>query len=861
MVARLFLRLAALSTFGAMLKVGILLVAAATAWASAEQPGSPAYALVLADAGRASEAAAFTQFLIEVRGFDRENVVDLLEPTRDEIIRLFGDGTGAGGMHQFLSEPQRHASEIVIFYSGHGVWETDGRMYVAIADLSGQEVRDKAIALEHLMAGLDKLPAKSVTVFLNLCTTSSSYSYPSDAPPMSPPDESAGFLNDGTHRINMLVAACGESLIAWRHGDNAPQSAFTYHLLSALYGQADSDGNGSVTGLEVQRYLDIQFSLDTGRASGRPPAAHLYGDSNAILGPKTDAGPPLRAAEDLKPWPKSLPRLQPFTVRTIPANAQVRILGVDSIRPKKETLRSYLVHESGFRIEDGYSDGMLLPSGIYRVEVGRDGFETIQEEVSHGSQDATVRRIKLRQTGRAWTHSNRFTDCEHCPEMTVVPTGACLIGCAPGEDCDDDAKPVHNVRFDRQFAISVNAVTDVDWNLCVAANACEGHRSEPDGDFPVSNVSWHDAQSYVAWLSKESGRSYRLPSEAEWEYAARGACAAGDRNPTRVNNDTQVEEVSETEKEEVTVEEVMVITWPERWTEWLQPKPSPWRGEEEKEEVTVEEIMVITRPEWWTEWLQPKPSPWRGEEEKEEVTVEEIMVITRPEWWTEWLQPKPSPWRGEEEKEEVTVEEIMVITRPEWWTEWLQPKPSPWRGEEEKEEVTVEEIMVITRPEWWTEWLQPKPSTWRGEEEKEEVTVEEIVVTALPRKEMEEDVTVITMPKEMLEWADPQCMPTGCVPEDPFGVPGATCESATAPGPSDMGGMRWEWVQDCCNSNYEGAPSDGSPWLDGDCSCRMLRGGPDLDGRSVFRPTARNKLPADARGRYNTFRVAVPVDS
>ena len=457
----------------------------------------------------------------------------------------------------------------------------------------------------------------------------------------------------------------------------------------------------------------------------RSPAAHLYGDSNAILGPKTDAGPPLRAAEDLKPWPKSLPRLQPFTVRTIPANAQVRILGVDSIRPKKETLRSYLVHESGFRIEDGYSDGMLLPSGIYRVEVGRDGFETIQEEVSHGSQDATVRRIKLRQTGRAWTHSNRFTDCEHCPEMTVVPTGACLIGCAPGEDCDDDAKPVHNVRFDRQFAISVNAVTDVDWNLCVAANACEGHRSEPDGDFPVSNVSWHDAQSYVAWLSKESGRSYRLPSEAEWEYAARGACAAGDRNPTRVNNDTQVEEVSETEKEEVTVEEVMVITWPERWTEWLQPKPSPWRGEEEKEEVTVEEI----------------------------------------------------------------------------------------------------------------------------------------VVTALPRKEMEEDVTVITMPKEMLEWADPQCMPTGCVPEDPFGVPGATCESATAPGPSDMGGMRWEWVQDCCNSNYEGAPSDGSPWLDGDCSCRMLRGGPDLDGRSVFRPTARNKLPADARGRYNTFRVAVPVDS
>ena len=106
-------------------------------------------------------------------------------------------------------------------------------------------------------------------------------------------------------------------------------------------------------------------------------------------------------------------------------------------------------------------------------------------------------------------------------EMVVIPAGSFRMGCVSGISCENDEKPVHEVSI-RSFALSKHEVTFDDWDTCVSDGGCNGYRPEGGrGNKPVINVSWNDAQSFVAWLSEVTGDDYRLPTEAEWEYAAR----------------------------------------------------------------------------------------------------------------------------------------------------------------------------------------------------------------------------------------------------------------------------------------------------------------------------------------------------
>ena len=117
------------------------------------------------------------------------------------------------------------------------------------------------------------------------------------------------------------------------------------------------------------------------------------------------------------------------------------------------------------------------------------------------------------------------------PEMVVIPAGRFRMGCVsgPGPDCSDDEKPVHEVTIPRAFVLSAREVTFAQWDACAAAGGCNGYRPDDEGwgrgNRPVINVTWEDAQSYVSWLSRETGEEFRLPSEAEWEYAARAGTA------------------------------------------------------------------------------------------------------------------------------------------------------------------------------------------------------------------------------------------------------------------------------------------------------------------------------------------------
>jgi formylglycine-generating enzyme required for sulfatase activity len=119
-----------------------------------------------------------------------------------------------------------------------------------------------------------------------------------------------------------------------------------------------------------------------------------------------------------------------------------------------------------------------------------------------------------------------FTECAHCPEMVVIPAGNFLMGSPTGEEGRmTNEGPQSAVKFARPFAAGKYAVSFEEWDACVDAGGCNGYRPSDEGRSrernPVVNVSWEDAQAYVAWLSKATGKSYRLLSEAEREYATR----------------------------------------------------------------------------------------------------------------------------------------------------------------------------------------------------------------------------------------------------------------------------------------------------------------------------------------------------
>lgn len=128
------------------------------------------------------------------------------------------------------------------------------------------------------------------------------------------------------------------------------------------------------------------------------------------------------------------------------------------------------------------------------------------------------------------------------PLLVVIPAGRFQMGSPSNESMrSENEGPQHEVIIAQPLAIGVHAVTFDDYDRYTGSkNARPGSRSLDS--HPVRNVSWDDAQKYCQWLSEQTGHTYRLPSEAEWEYACRAGTLTvfsfGDQiTPEQVNYD------------------------------------------------------------------------------------------------------------------------------------------------------------------------------------------------------------------------------------------------------------------------------------------------------------------------------------
>ena len=592
------------------------------------------------------DAAAFRRYAVEVLGLDPKNVIHVENATRRRLFDLLGTRRDPkGGLWSYL-DPDG-GSNVVVFYSGHGVPGTaDGRGYLLPVDSDPKAAEEDGYPIDLLYENLGKLGAAgemvSARVYLDACFSGGSHGGGLIGS-ASPVYVTAALPEGLSDRLTSLAASTGKQIASW--DDEARHGLFTHHLLDALYGKGDADGDGVVTAGEAKAYLDRHMTRAARRQHRRVQHASLSGAPGAVLasavagvfpsrsgvdrtvdpgsgetGDGDGGGPPppddpagierdkytvgLEAAFGAEDYPKvlsyaakldalggALPaRVDYFRGAALfradrPGEAVAALKGYVERAGRegryyrealgllleaeellaRETARERAEREKAERAERAREEAAREARAAasfeealgldYAARVGvQRGLASLGMEV--GSADgvfgdrtraalgrwqarrglaatgyltrdqaealvAAGRRAEREKAERERAVGRVFRDCPECPEMVVVPAGSFMMD-SPQHD---DEGPVHRVTIPAPFAVGKYEVTFSEWDACVSAGGCGGHRPDDEGwgrgARPAINVSWNDAKAYVGWLSGKTGKKYRLLSESEWEYAAR----------------------------------------------------------------------------------------------------------------------------------------------------------------------------------------------------------------------------------------------------------------------------------------------------------------------------------------------------
>ncbi|MCV6620287.1 MAG: bifunctional serine/threonine-protein kinase/formylglycine-generating enzyme family protein [Cellvibrionaceae bacterium] len=189
----------------------------------------------------------------------------------------------------------------------------------------------------------------------------------------------------------------------------------------------------------------------------------------------------------------------PLTIRSTPTADRIRIL---NIKPK-------------------YYAGIELVAGSYLVELRKANYKTLKRWVKI-SDKAVSRRFTLsKQYQPGETFTDTLNEYSSAPEMVVVPSGSFSMG----SKLDSNSLPIRQVIIDKSFAVSRYEISFADYQIYLddskVAQSAPNDQGWGKGNRPIINISWQEAVDYTQWLSKKTGRKYRLLSEAEWEYVAR----------------------------------------------------------------------------------------------------------------------------------------------------------------------------------------------------------------------------------------------------------------------------------------------------------------------------------------------------
>nr|WP_321467294.1 formylglycine-generating enzyme family protein [uncultured Desulfobulbus sp.] len=177
--------------------------------------------------------------------------------------------------------------------------------------------------------------------------------------------------------------------------------------------------------------------------------------------------------------------------------------------------------------EKGQSFAIKLDKGEYQIEAliptqgpkERFGGKTVV--VADDTQQSITLYLEERVSE---SFKRTYANYVPNPEMVVLPAGTFRMGCLESDiDCHRDEKPILKIEMP-SFSIGKYEVTFELWDACYSQGGCSHYPDDEGwgrGNRPVVNVSWDDVQEFIAWINQKTGQDYRLPTEPEWEYAAR----------------------------------------------------------------------------------------------------------------------------------------------------------------------------------------------------------------------------------------------------------------------------------------------------------------------------------------------------
>ena len=469
--------------------------------------------------------------------FEDEKLCRLKTPTRDAeaLAEVLGNpDIGDFDVTLLMDEEEREIRReiawlyyrrkrsdlLLLYYSGHGIRDAHGDLYLATRDTEMDIAGAMALSASFVREQLDKSNSQRKVVVLDCCH-SGAFAKAGLGDSVGTEDAFAG---SGYGRV--ILTASDALELSWEGdewlGENKP-SVFTNFLVEGLRtGKADLDGDGKIVLDELYDYV-YERVMTSGYAKQTPHkwARKVEGQIVVARSPR----PPARTAG----LPPDLQRAVESPVNWMREGA---VSGLERLMRGREGEMAQAAREALEQLA-GDENSRVAAAAARALGIGE---KLPKEEPAPQPPPPTIEKPEQPDV-------LTITSPIHL-ELVRVPAGEFLMGSDPAEDehASDWEQPQHTIDLP-EFAIGKYPITNAQYAAFVQAN---GHRAPkhwedgeiPSGkkDHPVRYVSWHDAMAFCEWLSQETGKGFVLPSEAEWEKAARGADGRiypwGDEFPT-----------------------------------------------------------------------------------------------------------------------------------------------------------------------------------------------------------------------------------------------------------------------------------------------------------------------------------------